>query len=77
MTELALLLLRPARGLKKLQLWDGCIFPSNAVLSLCSLPGMFAIRNEREWVVSEDFMKAVRKISDNKKLETKMDYKQI
>lgn len=36
---------------------------------------MFAIRAEREFVISEDFMKAVRKVSDNKKLETKMDYK--
>lgn len=38
---------------------------------------MFAIRAERDYVVSEDFMKAVRKVSENKKLETKMDYKQI
>jgi len=34
-------------------------------------------RAGRDYVVSEDFMKAVRKVSDNKKLETKMDYKQI
>jgi len=39
--------------------------------------GMFAIRAEREFVISEDFMKAVRKVSDNKKLEAKMDYKSI
>ena len=38
---------------------------------------MFAIRTERDYVVSEDFMKAVRKVSESKKLETKMDYKQI
>ena len=38
---------------------------------------MFAIRAEREYVVDEDFMKAVRKVSDNKKLETKLDYKPI
>ena len=38
---------------------------------------MFAIRGERDYVVSEDFMKAVRKVSENKKLETKLDYKQI
>ena len=38
---------------------------------------MFAIRAERDYVVSEDFMKAVRKVSENKKLETKLDYKQI
>ena len=42
-----------------------------------SLSGMFAIRAEREYVESEDFMKAVRKVSDSKKLETKLDYKQI
>lgn len=42
-----------------------------------SLSGMFAIRAEREYVVDEDFMKAVRKVSDNKKLETKLDYKPV
>ena len=41
------------------------------------LSGMFAIRAERDYVVSEDFMKAVRKVSESKKLETKMDYKQL
>ena len=41
------------------------------------LPGMFATCAERDYVVSEDFMKAVRKVSENKKLEIKMDYKQI
>ena len=39
--------------------------------------GIFAIRAEREFVISKDFMKAVRKVSDNKKLEAKMDYKSI
>lgn len=39
--------------------------------------GMFAIRNERDYVTNEDFMKAVRKVGENKKLETKMDYKQV
>ena len=38
---------------------------------------MFAIRGDREYVMNEDFMKAVRKVGDNKKLEAKMDYKQI
>ena len=38
---------------------------------------MFAIRADRDYVVNEDFMKAVRKVGDNKKLETKMDYKQV
>ena len=66
------------------QLWVGgqplwscnvmsCHPPSLPPLSI----GMFAIRAERDYVVSEDFMKAVRKVSENKKLETKLDYKQI
>lgn len=38
---------------------------------------MFAIRAERDYVVEEDFMKAVRKVADNKKLESKLDYKPI
>ena len=38
---------------------------------------MFAIRTERDYVINEDFMKAVRKVGDNKKLETKMDYKNV
>ena len=39
--------------------------------------GMFAIREDRDYVINEDFMKAVRKVSDTKKLETKLDYKQV
>jgi 26S proteasome regulatory subunit T4 len=38
---------------------------------------MCAIRAEREYVVEEDFMKAVRKVGDTKKLETKLDYKPL
>lgn len=38
---------------------------------------MFAIRADREYVVEEDFMKAVRKVADNKKLESKLDYKPV
>lgn len=38
---------------------------------------MYAIRAERDYVVNEDFMKAVRKVADTKKLETKLDYKQV
>lgn len=40
-------------------------------------PGMFAIRAERDYVIEEDFMKAARKVSDNKKLESKLDYKPV
>ena len=39
--------------------------------------GLFAIRSERDYVLDEDFMKAVRKIAENKKLETKLDYKPV
>lgn len=38
---------------------------------------MFAIREDREYVIEEDMMKAARKIRDNKKLESKMDYGKI
>ncbi|XP_015787116.1 26S proteasome regulatory subunit 10B [Tetranychus urticae] len=45
--------------------------------NICTEAGLFAIRAEREYVIEEDFLKAVRKISDNKKLETKLDYKPV
>merc|ERR1719401_934614 len=39
--------------------------------NICTEAGMFAIRAERDYVIEEDFMKAARKIADNKKLEGK------
>jgi len=45
--------------------------------NVCTEAGLFAIRAEREYVVEEDFMKAVRKVAENKKLETKLDYKPV
>ncbi|XP_065322936.1 26S proteasome regulatory subunit 10B-like isoform X1 [Gordionus sp. m RMFG-2023] len=45
--------------------------------NVCTEAGMCAIRDERDYVIEEDFMKAVRKIADNKKLETKLDYKPL
>lgn len=45
--------------------------------NVCTEAGLFAIRAERDYVLDEDFMKAVRKLADNKKLETKLDYKPI
>lgn len=39
--------------------------------------GMFAIRAERDYVIEEDFMKAVRKLSESKKLEGKLDYEKV
>jgi 26S proteasome regulatory subunit T4 len=41
--------------------------------NVCTESGMFAIREERDYCIQEDFMKAVRKVADAKKLETKMD----
>ncbi|XP_017071640.1 26S proteasome regulatory subunit 10B [Drosophila eugracilis] len=45
--------------------------------NICTEAGLFALRCDREYVIQEDFMKAVRKISDNKKLESRLDYKPI
>ncbi|RIA85421.1 26S protease regulatory subunit 10B [Glomus cerebriforme] len=45
--------------------------------NVCTEAGMFAIREERDYVVQEDFMKAVRKVADAKKLESKLDYEKL
>merc|ERR1712038_1154962 len=45
--------------------------------NVCTEAGMFAIRGERDYVIEEDLMKAVRKVADSKKLESKLDYKPI
>ncbi|CAG8499088.1 13174_t:CDS:2 [Ambispora leptoticha] len=45
--------------------------------NVCTEAGMFALRNERDFVVQEDFMKAVRKVADAKKLESKLDYEKL
>jgi len=45
--------------------------------NVCTEAGLFAIRGEREYVTDEDFNKAVRKVADSKKLETKLDYKPV
>ncbi|XP_024164060.1 26S proteasome regulatory subunit S10B homolog B [Rosa chinensis] len=42
--------------------------------NICTEAGMFAIRAERDYVVQEDFMKAVRKLNDAKKLESRAHY---
>lgn len=38
---------------------------------------MLAIHEDRDYVVHEDFMKAVRKVSEAKKLESKLDYEKL
>jgi len=45
--------------------------------NVCTEAGMFAIRAERDYVIEEDFLKGARKISDNKKLESKLEYKPV
>ncbi|KAI9224503.1 26S protease regulatory subunit 10B [Blastocladiella britannica] len=45
--------------------------------NVCTEAGMFAIRDERDYVTQDDFMKAVRKVADTKKLETKLDYDKV
>ena len=45
--------------------------------NICTEAGLFAIRGDRDYVVEEDFMRAARKISENKKLESKLDYSKV
>lgn len=45
--------------------------------NVCTEAGMFAIRDDRDYVTQEDFMKAVRKVAEAKKLETKLDYSKV
>jgi len=45
--------------------------------NICTEGGLFAIRADRDYVLEEDFMKAARKILDNKKLESKLDYSKV
>ncbi|CAD7696076.1 unnamed protein product [Ostreobium quekettii] len=44
--------------------------------NVCTEAGMFAIRDERDYVTHEDFMKAVRKLNESKKLESTLTYEQ-
>lgn len=45
--------------------------------NVCTEAGMFAIRDERDYVIHEDFMKAARKVQEAKKLETKLNYTKL
>eukprot|EP01112_Ceratiomyxa_fruticulosa_P009545 TRINITY_DN2497_c0_g1_i2.p1 TRINITY_DN2497_c0_g1~~TRINITY_DN2497_c0_g1_i2.p1 ORF type:complete len:289 (-),score=70.11 TRINITY_DN2497_c0_g1_i2:43-909(-) len=57
------------------KLADG--FNAADLRNVCTEAGMYAIRAERDYVIEEDFMKAVRKVGDNKKLETKLHYEKL
>lgn len=39
--------------------------------------GFFAIRDDRDYIIQNDLMKAVRKVADVKKLEGKLDYEKL
>ena len=45
--------------------------------NICTEAGMMAIRAERDFVIEVDFMNAVRKIQETKKLESKLDYSKV
>eukprot|EP01038_Epipyxis_sp_PR26KG_P009814 gene9814-13207_t len=45
--------------------------------NICTEAGLFAIRDDRDYVLEEDFMKAARKIAETKKLESKLDYSKV
>ncbi len=45
--------------------------------NVCTEAGMFAIREDRDIVMEEDFFKAARKIKEQKKLETKLEYNKL
>jgi len=45
--------------------------------NVCTEAGMFAIRAERDYCIEEDFMKAVRKVGDTKKLESQINYEKL
>lgn len=45
--------------------------------NVCTEAGLFAIRNDRDYVINEDFFKAGRKIKEIKKLESKIDYNKV
>jgi len=47
------------------------------IRNICTEAGLNAIRDERDYVTNEDFMKAVRKVMENKKLETQMQYTKL
>jgi len=45
--------------------------------NICTEAGLFAIRMDREYIIEEDFFKAARKMSELKKMETKLDYSKV
>ena len=62
--------------------WDPVVklsdgFNGADLRNVCTEAGMFAIRGDRDACCQEDFMRAVRKVAEAKKLETKLDYGKV
>jgi 26S proteasome regulatory subunit T4 len=57
------------------KLSDG--FNGADIRNVCTEAGLFAIRDDRDYVVHDDLVKATRKMQDAKKLETKLDYEKM
>ncbi|KRH93028.1 26S proteasome regulatory complex, ATPase RPT4 [Pseudoloma neurophilia] len=47
------------------------------IRQVCTEAGMTAIREERDYVTQDDFVKAVRKVMYSKRIETKLEYKKV
>ncbi|GAA5888161.1 hypothetical protein JCM6882_000305 [Rhodosporidiobolus microsporus] len=45
--------------------------------NVCTEAGMFAIRDERDYCIQEDFMKGARKLQEAKKHETVLEYENV
>lgn len=45
--------------------------------NVCTEAGLFAIRDDRDAIIQEDLMRAVRKMADAKKLESKLEYRKV
>lgn len=58
-----------------MKLSDG--FNGADLRNVCTEAGMFAIRADRTYVIEEDFMKAVRKVAEAKKLESTLNYEKL
>eukprot|EP01130_Rhizamoeba_saxonica_P001607 TRINITY_DN11492_c0_g1_i1.p1 TRINITY_DN11492_c0_g1~~TRINITY_DN11492_c0_g1_i1.p1 ORF type:complete len:388 (-),score=102.18 TRINITY_DN11492_c0_g1_i1:28-1191(-) len=57
------------------KLCDGC--NGADIRNICTEAGMYAIRDERSFVTQDDFMAAVRKVVENKKLESTINYEKV
>lgn len=62
--------------------WDAVVklsegFNGADMRNVCTEAGMFAIRDDRDYVVEDDFMKAARKTAETKKLETQIEYSKV